>query len=104
MPKGSNPPNPPAGEARPEAPKYAVLDPERIPIRYVDAIIAVHAGNEIASIVLGTCHREPARDGARQPVEIHVAARLRLTHAFARRLRDALDKMVLAATPAQGGA
>jgi hypothetical protein len=73
----------------------AIQDPNKVPIVYVDAVLAVSPG-PVSNLVLGTWHQDPLPEGG---VDTHhvIAARLRFDVRFARQLRDTLDQ-VLAAT------
>jgi hypothetical protein len=48
-------------------------------------------------------HGEPEPTGETEPAHIRVAARFRTTLPFARQLRESLDRLLLAATPSEGG-
>jgi hypothetical protein len=70
----------------------------------VDAVITLtSSGPGLANLVLGTWHGEPGPTGEGEPAHIRVAARLRMSLPFMRQLHDAMGKMLLAATPPEGG-
>ncbi len=81
-----------------------ILDPNNVPIQYVDAVLTLTGGGPgLANLVLGTWHGEPGPTGEGEAAHIRVAARLRMSLPFMRQLHDAMGKMLLAATPSEGG-
>jgi hypothetical protein len=86
------------------AAKPRIIDPNNVPIQHVDSVLTLTSGGPgLANLVLGTWHGEPGPAGEAEPAHIRVAARLRMTLPFARQLRDSLDRLLLAATPPEGG-
>jgi len=81
-----------------------IIDPNNVPIQHVDSVLMLNVGKPgLVNLVLGTWHAEPGPTGEAEPAHIRVAARLRMSVPFMRQLHDTMGKMLLAATPPEGG-